>query len=377
MDETGVLVVDDDELVLRSLRRMLERQGYRCEVAASALEAREQLASGSFSVVLCDVHMPGESGLELVRHIRNTYSDTATVMISGADDPQIADTALRNGAYGYVIKPFRSNEVQINVINALRRRELEIETRNHRLRLEQMVADRTAELERLIDQLRQAHRDLRRSNEEIIQRLAKAAEFRHDETADHIKRMSLYCDLLARRLGHDDLRCEMIRLASPLHDVGKLGIPDSILLKPGPLTKAETEHVRRHAEIGYRLLSGSGFRLLDLAARIARSHHERFDGQGYPDRLAGEDIPPEARIAAVADVFDALSSHRVYKAAYPIDKCVSIIRQGRGTHFDPDVVDCFLEAIPEVLLIRAENPDRHEIDVAPEEPADSAESPLR
>ena len=201
------------------------------------------------------------------------------------------------------------------------------------------------ELVDTIVRLRRSESEVQRAHEEMIRRLAHAAEFRNSETGQHVDRMSRYCTLLAERVGLDEGRCELIRIASALHDVGKIAIPDSILLKPAPLDSAERQIMRRHAEIGHRLLSGSRSELLEVAALIAHTHHERYDGRGYPRGLAGGEIPLEGRIASIADVFDALTSERVYRSALSVDDAVSILRDGRGTHFDPFVLDLFLELL--------------------------------
>ena len=297
-----------------------------------------QLASASFEVILCDVKLPGESGLELVHDVVGGRTDIAVLMVSGADDPQLAETALALGAYGYIVKPFRDSEVNIGIANALRRRRLEIENKAHHERLEQLVAERTAELDR--------------SREETIHRLAAAAELRDNETGQHIARVSRYCELIARRLGLPYDRCELLRIASPLHDIGKIAIPDHILRKPGPLSADERLVVETHTEHGHNILVGSREPLLQLGAEIAWTHHERFDGNGYPRRLAGEEIPLAGRIVAVADVFDALVSDRVYRLALPIDEVVATMQAARGGHFDPDALEALLTAIPLALSIR-------------------------
>jgi diguanylate cyclase (GGDEF)-like protein len=215
---------------------------------------------------------------------------------------------------------------------------------DQRRRTEEELLDTVARLRRSEQALHHAH-------EETIRRLGHAAEFRDSQAGSHIERMSRYCTLLGRRLGLDDERCELLRVASPLHDIGKIAIPDEILFKPGPLTPEERAVIERHAEIGYRLLAGSQSELLELAATIAWTHHERYDGGGYPRRLAGEAIPLAGRIASVADVFDALTSDRVYRPAVPLEQALDLMRQGRGTHFDPAVLDALLDATPDVAAI--------------------------
>jgi putative two-component system response regulator len=333
-----ILIVDDEPGVREALRRLVANEGHVATVAGDTTEARTELESASFELMLCDVNLPGESGLEFVRDIVAGSSDIAVLMVSGADDPQLAETALVLGAYGYIVKPFRDSEVNIGIANALRRRRLEIENKTHREQLEQLVAERTAELGR--------------SREETIHRLARAAELRDHETGQHIERVSRCSELIARRLGLPHDQCELLRIASPLHDIGKIAIPDHILRKPGPLSTDERRLVQTHTELGRDILAGSREPLLRLAAEIAWTHHERFDGGGYPRRLAGDAIPLAGRIVAVADVFDALVSDRVYRTGVPVDEVVAAMRVERGAHFDPDALEAFLTAIPEALAIR-------------------------
>lgn len=354
MDRDRILVVDDEEPIRLTLSRLLSKNGYVCAQAGDVKEALRQLAEQEFELVLSDVNMPGESGLDLVRQITQQYSRTAVVMVTGVDDAQIARMALDTGAYGYVVKPFEANEILINVSNALRRRALEIESRNHLQELERVVLERTLDLRHVISELRMAGHRLRSSHEETIMRLSRAAEFRDRATAMHTERISSYSAFIAGKMGLPDERTELIRIASPMHDIGKVGISDDILLKPGSLTSGEFEAMKTHADIGYRILHGSEAELLDLAGTIAWSHHEKVDGTGYPMGLIGEDIPVEGRIVAVADVFDALSSDRVYRSALPIEKVMSTMQEGRGLHFDPQIFDLFVDSMDEVLAIKAQ-----------------------
>jgi putative two-component system response regulator len=354
----AVLLVDGDPSFRAMLARLLERSGYTCSAAADATEAREALRQRAFELVLADVDMPGPSGLDLARDIHTEYPDTAVVMVTGVDDTRVARAALELGAYGYVVKPFEANEILVEVASALRRRALEVENRAHRERLEQMVRERTSELWGAIGKLEVADKELRLAQEDTVERLSIAAEFRDDETARHVQRMSRYSSLLVSRTGGDAERAELVRIASVMHDVGKIGIPDSILLKPGKLTPEERRIMEQHSEIGYRILSGSRSEVLSLAATIAWTHHERVDGTGYPRRLSGVAIPFEGRVAAIADVFDALTSHKVYKKAFPLGQAVDIMREGRGTHFDAELLDVFLDAIDEVIRIKERFADR-------------------
>jgi putative two-component system response regulator len=361
MSEAGeqqeLLLVDDDPSSLKLLQRVLQASGHSCTTAGSAEEARALLAEREFALILSDVEMPGDSGIDLLEQVSNTYPDTATLMVTGVDDAAFATRALDMGAYGYVIKPYEANEILINVTNALRRRSLEIENRRHREHLEDLVKERTTELWNAINELEQTQKDLRLSREETINRLAIAAEFRDDETQRHTERMSRYCELIALLAGFDQRDADLLRTASVMHDVGKIGVPDGILLKPGALDEAEAEIMRTHCEIGHKILSGSGWELLNTAAVVALTHHEWVDGTGYPYNLSGEDIPIEGRIAAIADVFDALVSNRVYRKAFPLGEALEMMKAGRGTHFDAKLFDLFIGAIDQVLTIKAEIED--------------------
>ena len=348
-----ILIVDDDDTVRSMLTRMLGRHGYECESAADGAEAHAALMRAPFDLALCDLNMPGESGLELVEHVAAKHPGTATIMVTGADDSAIAEKALALGTYGYVIKPFYNNELLINIANALRRRRLELESGKQTMLLETAVRERTRELEKTVLALRRTEQEVLLSQKETVYRLSRAAAFRDGDMAPHIETMSHYCHLVAQRLELDRDLCQLFYVASPLHDVGKIGIPDRILLKPGPLDAGEREVVQTHAEIGYRMLAGSGGEMLELAASIAWTHHEHFDGNGYPRGLAGDGIPVEGRIAAVADVFDALTSDRVYRPAFTIEDAVEEMRLLRGTQFDPAILDVFMDSLEEVLEVKS------------------------
>jgi putative two-component system response regulator len=337
-----ILVIEDSPRDQKLLIKVLDKAGYHCSSASNATEARRLVAGEKFDLLMADVKLPGESGLQFVKHVLGEFPQTAAVMVTGMDDPALANTAIEIGCYGYIIKPFTANEILIGVKNALSRRRLEIENDAQRETLEQIVRARTAALERSATRLKL-------SREETVRRLSRAVEYRDEETGGHTERMSAYCAMLAGKLGLD---VESIRIASPMHDVGKVALPDHILLRPGALTAEERDEMERHTWIGHQILAGSGSALLELGATIALTHHEKWDGSGYPRRLAGNAIPLEGQVAAVADVFDALTSHRPYRRAFPIDKAVEIMRGERGRHFDPRLVDLFLENVAEVTELR-------------------------
>lgn len=350
--QVRALVVEDDDAVRRAVVKLLDRNGYSCVPAAMADEALQLLDEQEFDLVLTNMDLPGGTGLDLLMHMSAEHMDVATVVVTATDDAKVARAALDAGAYAYVIKPFNDNEMLINLASAVRRRKAEIDNREHLNRLEQMVRDRTGEMWTYVAELEKAQRDMRFLQEETIQRLSLAAEFRDDETPRHIQRMSHYCALIADRIGLDADRCEQIRIASALHDVGKIGVPDHILLKPGPLDADERAIMQRHCEIGHRILSGSTAPVLNLACTIALTHHERVDGGGYPEQLAGEDIPLEGRIAAIADVFDALTTDKVYSPAVPMSKAIQIMKEERGKHFDVTLLDAFLAEKSRILGIK-------------------------
>jgi putative two-component system response regulator len=346
-----VLIVDDDESVRDALGRLLANAGYRCTLAASTSEARARLSDGAFAIALVDVMMPGETGIDLLSDLTR-HPDLAPLMLTGVDDPSIAELALDRGAYGYFVKPLRPNQVLIGVANAARRRCLEIENRRHRNALEALVLERTAALQDSIAQLREVEGQVRMGAEHTVEALARAIEHRDEETSAHVQRMSRYAELLARGFGWRDDECALIRTAAAMHDVGKVGVPDGILFKPGRLSDSEFDVIKEHAARGAEILGMSDTELLTTAAAIARTHHERWDGTGYPDGLAGTEIPIEGRIAAVADVFDAVVSRRVYKAALSNGEAIEVLSAGRGTQFDADVVDVFLASMGDVLEIQ-------------------------
>jgi putative two-component system response regulator len=348
VSDLPLLIVDDEAPLRQALARMLERRGHRCILAEDVAAATRVLETEVVALVLCDIDMPGGSGLGLLDQIASRWPDVAVVMVTGLDDTEVAERAIASGAYGYVVKPFDRHEILVNVANALRRRSLEVENRLHRENLELLVASRTAELE-----LSQA---------EIVQRLAAAAELRDPETASHLERMSRYSALIGGLAGMDERGCEVLRLAAPMHDIGKIGISDEVLFKTGVFDDADRAIMATHTEIGRRILEGSPSRLIQVGAIVAQSHHEWWDGSGYPNGLRGEAIPIEGRIVAIADVFDALTTARRYKPAYSIDEAIEQMASERGRHFDPNLLDLFLGARDEVMAIRAQYVDSDDIE---------------
>lgn len=333
-----ILLVDDEQPILDLISRIINKQKWTCNTAKNADEAIQLLTEKEFFLMISDINMPGKNGIELLRYCQKNHKDLAVIMVTAIDDRETAIQTLHLGAYGYVTKPFEPNELIINIANALRRRELEIANRNYNALLKTQVEQRTLELQQ--------------SREETIHRLAKAAEFRDNETAQHTIRMGNYCSIVAQKLGLQEDFCEKIRIAAPLHDVGKIGITDTILLKPGKLTREEFEIIKQHSEIGYRILCDSISDILNLGALIALTHHEKYNGTGYPKGIKKKAIPVSGRIAAICDVFDALTSKRVYKDAMPVDQALEILKEERESHFDPELLDVFLNNLDEILKIR-------------------------
>lgn len=356
-----VLVVDDEAGVRRVLTRLLSSEGYEVLEAASGQEGLELLWTHGADTVLLDVMMPRMDGLEVCRRIRKNSrtAHTPVVFITAAVDREFRRQARKAGADDFLAKPFDEVELLARVNNTVRMKLYYDGLTRERNRLKNEVDGRTRALHEATERLERLQEDLRIAREETILRLARAAEFRDDETAAHLQRMSHYCYLLGKKKHLDEYTCEMLRIASPMHDVGKIGIPDHILLKPGRLTPDEYTIMKQHAEIGYQILSGSESPLVKLAANIAHTHHEKWDGSGYPRGLAADAIPVEGRIAAVADVFDALTSERPYKKAWPLEDAVALLERGRGAHFDPELVDLFVGSMDEVLEIKHEFLDHH------------------
>ncbi|HEX3735789.1 MAG TPA: HD domain-containing phosphohydrolase [Solirubrobacterales bacterium] len=340
-----ILIVDDEAQICRLMARILSQDDHLCTPAASAAEARELLAAESFELAICDISLGAESGLDLASEIRASSPGTAILMATAKNEPALAALATDIGVYGYMVKPFSADELRIDVANALYRRRLETENRRHREQLSAIVSERTAELRSTVT-------ELERSRRETIHRLSRAVETRDTETGSHIERIGELAGLIGERLGLDPLRVELLRIASPMHDVGKIGISDRILRKPGKLTAEEQAEMQRHTEIGYGILSGSEAEPLDLAAEIALTHHEKMDGSGYPRGLGSDEIPLEGRIAAVVDVFDALITNRVYRPAFGVDEATEIMREGRGSHFDPEPLDALLSDADTLLEVR-------------------------
>jgi putative two-component system response regulator len=321
-----VLIVDDDASIGRMLGRILKDLQCENSLAQSAEEARLLIKEVGFDLILCDIHMPGESGIDLIKYALSVYPDTAIIMVSGEDDPQMVEKALEIGVYGYIVKPFKISEVIINISSAFRRQMLEMERRLYRENLEQKVADRTA--------------SLRRALEGIIQVNTRALESRDPYTAGHQHRVALLAVVIAKEMNIPKDQLEGIRMAALIHDLGKISIPAEILSKPSKLTEIEFDFIKTHPQAGYAIIADIEFPW--PIAQMVLQHHEKMNGTGYPQGLCGEDILLEARIICVADVVEAMVSHRPYRAALGTDAALDEISRNRGVLYDSQVVDACL-----------------------------------
>jgi putative two-component system response regulator len=330
-----ILIVDDESHNIDILRRILARAGFtRIESTTDSRDAKRLYVRHRPDLVLLDLHMPHLDGLGVMAQLAEiSEASYLPILILSADvTPEARRDALSRGAKDFVNKPFQADEILLRIKTLLETRLLYLQIQSQNQLLEAKVRERTRALEE--------------AQIEIVERLAMAAEFRDDNTGQHTQRVGQMSALLARQLGMPDGQVSLIRRAAPLHDVGKIGVPDAILLKLGKLTEQEFAVVKTHTVIGARILSGGKFPLLRLAEEIAYSHHERWDGTGYAS-LSETDIPLPGRIVAVADVFDALTQQRPYKPAWPVTDAVAEIERQRGRQFDPGVVDAFLRVIEE------------------------------
>lgn len=321
-----ILIVDDEPSVLRTLERIVKRIQGECTLAFSAEEARDILEKEAFDLILCDIRLPGESGMGLVSHVLSEYPETAVIMVSGVDDPEVAEKALKIGAYGYIIKPFKTNEVIINVSSALRRQRLEAEKQFYLGKLELLVADRTAKLQETL--------------EGVVQIISLTVESRDPYTAGHQTRVAQLACNMAEEMGCPVDQVKGIRMAGMIHDLGKISIPSEILSKPGRLGDAEFSLIKIHPQVGYDILKGIDFPW--PVAQVVYQHHERMDGTGYPRGLKGDEIVLEARIIAVADVVEAMASHRPYRPALGVEKAFEEIADKAGTLYEPEAVNACL-----------------------------------
>ncbi len=333
-----ILIVDDEAGFCAALQEHLEKQGLECVTSYDGRDALEKVRRRRFSLVISDMMMPGMSGMELLHHVQDHDPEIAFIMVTGVKDIHTAVDSLRLGACDFITKPFELPALRRAVERAFERRRLLIENRRYREGLENEVQRRTLELH-------EALKDVEESYKITLEALVTALDAREHETRAHSQRVREYTLTLARRLGLDNEEMIQVGRGALLHDVGKIGVRDSILLKPDKLNEEEWEEMKRHPRIGYDILQSIGF--LSSAAEIVLCHQERWDGNGYPGGLAGKDIPLGARIFAVADTLDAMTSDRPYRKALAFDTALREIRACSGTQFDPEIAEAFLSIVPE------------------------------
>ncbi len=353
-----ILIVDDEALNRELLTDMLGSFGHTCETAINGEEALRKI-DADVDLVMMDVMMPVMDGFEAVRNIRThpTCSDVPIIMVTALAEKQDRLNAVRVGANDFIMKPFDRLELKVRTDAQIMIKEAHDAVKRHTELLEQTVKNRTADLRHALESLIETQKSTHEAYLDTIHRLAVAAEFKDEQTAAHIDRVRHYCALLARGLQLPDPEVEILYRASPMHDVGKIGIPDAVLRNPGKLSTAERKVMEQHTLIGARILGGSESQLLRAGEVIALSHHEKWDGTGYPSGLTAESIPLYGRICAVADVFDALISKRCYKSAFPKEEAYEILKHGRGSHFDPQIVDVFFSHLDDVTAIQEQYPD--------------------
>ncbi len=339
-----VLIVDDEASVRKVMAAIFAQLGLPCETAASGEEALRILETHRIDAVISDLHMPGMSGMELLAKVRQNYPQMVFLVVTGVDDIQVGIQAMRQGADDYLVKPLQvdANIVLASLTRALHVKRLEQEVENYRYHLEEIVSEQT-------QQLREALRQIERSYDQTLEVLGAAIDLRDSPTAGHSRRVFQYSLEIARAMGGLESQMRNIAMGAWLHDIGKLAVSDAILLKPGPLTDEERKIMQLHVQIGYDLVKSIPF--LADSAEIIYAHHERCDGSGYPRGLKTEEIPVGARIFAVADTFDAMTSDRPYRRALPFEASREVIERGAGKQYDSQVAKVFLSIADETWKV--------------------------
>jgi putative two-component system response regulator len=345
-----ILVVDDNPDQLDLMEVMLRKQGYgNVDLSDAPTSVAAAYAKRPYDLILLDMEMPVMNGIDVMRQLKGELHGAfmPVIVLTAHEGAQVRLQALQEGARDYISKPFVESEFAHRIHNHLEVRMLYSERERQNEILEVKVAERTQEL--------------KETQTDILRRLAKAGEYRDSDTGNHVTRVGHSCRLLAQAIGLSAHLTEMIYMASPLHDIGKIGVPDHILLKKGRHTDEETVLMRKHVDFGVEMLGNHPAPLLQVACSIAQNHHEKWDGSGYPHALSGEAIPVEARIVAICDVFDALTSIRPYKVAWTVENAVKYLQENAGSHFDPNLVNTFVSILPQIEEIRQRYADPMEL----------------
>lgn len=349
-----LLIVDDEEPIREMMSLLFHREGYQCMTAEDGETALETLKTRPVDVVITDINMPGINGVDLLEKGRE-ITNADFIVITGFVEDFSYETLIAAGASDFIYKPISNKEMLLRLKRVLRERFLLLERERINRELEssnQKLLKYAEELNSALSDLKSTHNELQSAYLDTINRLALAAEFKDEETGDHILRMSDYCALIAEKYGLEKHWIQNIQYASPMHDIGKIGIPDKILLKPDRLTEKEFETIKTHTTIGASILANAQAEVLRVAHDIALTHHEKWNGEGYPNGLKKQETPICGRIVGLMDVFDALTSNRPYKTPYPIEVAQKFIKSERGKSFDPDLVDIFLAHIDDFVRIK-------------------------
>ena len=353
-----VLVIDDDDGIRRITQLLVEGLGHDVEAAHDGLEGLAKLQLG-VDLVLLDVVRPGLDGFDVCRRIRQDPAgrEVPVIIVTSLETKEHRLHAVEAGANDFIAKPVDETELRVRATSLLKMKAAQDEVKRYHQHLEQMCEERTASLRKALEHMAEAQRVAYQAQLETVERLAILAEYKDKVTARHIQRMSEYSAVIARGLKLPPAEVELILHASRMHDVGKIAVPEAILRKPSELDPHEWSVMRQHSAIGSRILENSSSQILQAGKVIALHHHERWDGAGYPAGLSGSDIPLWGRICAVADVFDAVTSERPYKPAFPNEEALQLLRDGKGKHFDPRVIDVFFECLDEILKIQEKYKD--------------------